>query len=201
MINPSRLSIACMTLLMLGCTAEYSKSLIKHSLQDAYLLNTPEVNSDRQWVLARNSSFFVAFPEASWSIPLRRKLTTDLAGAMNNVFINVAHANDPLNLPDAFQLARQSKKDYVIYPQLAVYSNKLSSLVEIDEDFEDYRQVGFDRLVLLLKLYDATSQDLIDVSQIKARSGLIAIERATPSSLFNEAFLAYADSLVVKPVK
>ena len=58
MINPSRLSIACMTLLMLGCTAEYSKSLIKHSLQDAYLLNTPEVNSDRQWVLARNSSFF-----------------------------------------------------------------------------------------------------------------------------------------------
>ena len=193
--------VALGALLMMGCTAQYSKSLLKETLQDAYLINTPEINSARQWVLPRKSTFYVAFPEGSWSVPLRRKMTADLAQAMNNVFINVAHGDDPVSLVQALQLARRTQKHFVIYPQLAVYSNKLSSLVEIDEDFEDYRQIGFDRLVLLLKLYDTASQSLVDVTQIRARSSLLAVERATPSSLFNESFLAYADSLVLKPVK
>lgn len=201
MNNFRSILIVCIALLMVSCTAQYSKSLFKQTLEDGYILDRSDVSTTRQWVLPSKTRFYVAFPEGQWSIPLRRKLTSDLAGAMRGVFVDVGYADDSQSLHRALQAAAEYGAPFLIYPQLAVYSNKLSSFVEIDEDFEDYRQVGFDRLLLLLKMYDTKSHRLIDVTQIGSRSGVASIQRATPSSLFGDAFLSYADSLVMKSVK
>lgn len=180
-----------------ACTADYTKSLVKQGLQDSYIIDTPELYSTRQWVIPNSASIYVAFPGGPWSIPLRRKMTAELGQAMNRYFINVQYPNDEVSLDRAIYTAQALQARYVVYPQLAGYSNKLSSFVEIDEDFNDnYDQLGFDRIEMLMKLYDSQTGKLIDVTHLRARSGLASFERSNPSDLFADSFQAYAQSLV-----
>jgi hypothetical protein len=189
--------MAVLLLLFTGCTADYTKSLVKQGLHDGYLIDTPNLYTTREWVIPGDASLYVAFPHGPWSIPLRRKMTAELGQTMNQYFVNVEYPNDPVTLDKALYTAKLLNAQYVLYPQLAGYTNKLSSFVEIDEDFnDDYRQLGFDRLVLLMKLYNSQNGKLIDVTHIRSRSGLISLERSTPSDLFKESFQAYAQSLV-----
>lgn len=201
MIHLRTLILFAIVLILAGCTAEYTKSLAERSLEHAYIIDTSTVHTERQWVLSSRARLYVAFPEGNWSVPLRRKLTSDLAVSLNQVFANTGNADDPQSLPHALDAGHHHGAQFLIYPQLAVYSNKLSSYVEIDEDFEDYRQIGLDRAVLLLKLFDIHSGKLLDITKLEMRSGWLTLERATPSDLFEDAFLAYADSLVPKPIK
>lgn len=180
---------------LIGCTAEYTKNTVKSALQDAYLIAKPEP-STRQWVLPRTVSIYVPIPKDKWSMALRRRLKEDLAQALNQTFADVKQSDQERSLKEALTDARVNRINYVLYPQLSIYQNKISSMVELDEDYEDYADVGFDRFGVLLKLYDVNSGALVDTTQLQASSGLVSISRATPASLFEEAFLAYAESLV-----
>lgn len=184
--------------LIMGCTAQYTKNTVETALQEVYLIPSPEP-SPRQWVLPRTVSIYVPLPKNKWSMALRRRLKEDLALALNQTFADVKQSDQERSLQEALTDARVNNINYVLYPQLSIYQNKISSLIELDEDFEDYddyAKIGFDRFSVLLKLYDVNSGALIDNTQLKSSSGLVSISRATPANLFQKAFMSYAESLV-----
>lgn len=180
---------------IMGCTAQYTKNTVESALQEVYLIPSPDL-SPRQWVLPRTVSIYVPLPKNKWSMALRRRLKEDLALALNQTFADVKQSDQERSLKEALTDARVNHINYVLYPQLSIYQNKISSLVELDEDYDDYAKIGFDRFSVLLKLYDVNSGVLIDNTQLKSSSGLVSVSRVTPANLFQKAFMSYAESLV-----
>jgi hypothetical protein len=186
--------------LIVGCTPQYTKNIIKSGLQEANMISDSTLITTRQWVLPRTVSLYVPLPKDRWSIALRRRLKEELSLALNQSFVTVRQSEQERSINQALEDARVHGIDYVVYPQLAVYKNKISSLIELDEDFEDYTQLGFDRFGVLLKLYDVQASKIVDVTQVQASSGLLSIARSTPASLFDGAFKVYSESLVSQKV-
>ncbi|MGJ8690016.1 MAG: DUF4823 domain-containing protein [Gammaproteobacteria bacterium] len=184
------------------------------------LIPDHQVQRNGNWVLAQDTSFYVALSglsdmdtavlssDKALAVagdpgPLVEDQVADLvSNEISRKFPRVMRASAAETLFAARQSALDYRIDFVVYPRIYVWEDTVGTWSEIADALR-YRKAdnmgssfGLDRARLQLTLLDSTSGRIIDVVSIETRAGILGLYEENPQRLLAGAVGRYVSSLI-----
>ena len=169
------------------------------------LLTTTEIRRESRWVIPAHTSFYIARSQhiSSVSPEHANTLTTLLETAVSNNFNGVRIGLFPESPDYALRSAQRAGSNYVVYPRLLRWDDRLGSWTEIlgslrqDSNEEIVASVGLDQALVQLIIADTMSGKQVDIARIESGSGWLSLYGDKPATILLPGLLEYFDSLRV----
>lgn len=130
-------------------------------------------------------------------------LTELLETAVSNSFSGVSIGLFPESPDYALRSAQRAGSNYVVYPRLLAWDDRLGTLTEIltslrqDSNEEIVAKVGLDHALVQLIILDTMSGKQVDIARIESGSGWLSLYDDEPATILLPGLLEYFDSLRV----
>lgn len=197
-------SIICLLSILQACTVQHTKQVVYDSLHKTELIDHHRIERPNHWVLSRQASIYLARPQ--WLVdkpdakPLPRafyELTNHLYFHFKRTFPQTVLASSAGSIRDARLAGVSSGRNILVYPQLMLFKDQLSSWQEVNEELllDPDKPIGRDRVALQILVYDLNTNRLIDSTNIFSYSGLISIYEHYPQQLFEQGVEDYVYQL------
>ncbi len=169
------------------------------------LITNGDIQRSSRWVLPRDSRFYVARSNAlaelgqEHSTVLTRTVSTALAAS----FVSVRTGLFPESMEFALLSARSAGANFVVYPKLLIWDDKLGTWGEIleslryDSNSEIVAGFGLDKALVQLIILDVPSGAMVDLVQVQAGSGLLSLYADRPESVLLPTLEAYFSELAL----
>ncbi|NKB31815.1 MAG: DUF4823 domain-containing protein [Pseudomonadales bacterium] len=198
--------IALSLLLLNSCSTLNTVYHESHQLaQFAGIAPLNQVERNSRWVLPRDSSFYVAKNNdlAAMSIDGAAGLSQLVEQAITDHFSAVRGGLYPESLNNSLASAKMAGSQFVIYPKLLVWDDKLGTWAEIFYSLRNHsnQQIvagfGLDRAAVQIIILDVASGDLVDFVQVEAGSGLFSLYGDQPANLILPTLSDYFSKLAM----
>jgi hypothetical protein len=193
-------------LVLSSCSTLNSVYYESHQLaQAAGLVSLNQVNRTSRWVLARDSSFYIAKNTdlASLSAESASGLSQIIEHAVGNHFSAIRSGLYPESIENSLASAQMAGSQFVIYPKLMVWDDKLGTWTEILNSLRNksnqqiLAEIGLDRAAVQIIILDVANEELVDFVLVEAGSGLFSLYGDNPSSLIMSPLSEFFSQLAV----
>ena len=202
-----RFPIMFFSLLALSsCSTLNSVYYESHQLaQTAGLVALNQVNRSSRWVLPRDSSFYVAKNNdlASLNAESASGLSQLIEQAISKHFSAIRSGVYPESIDNSLASAHMAGTQFVIYPKLMVWDDKLGTWTEIlyslrnNSNQQIMAGIGLDRAAVQIIILDVASGELVDFVVVEAGSGLFSLYGDNPASLIISPLSEFFSQLAV----
>ena len=202
-----QLSILAVMGFMLGScsSANFAWQESKDLFEASQLLTTTNIRRESRWVLPAHASFYIARSQNISSISAQHAntLTNLLETAVSSNFSGVRVGLFPESPAYALNSAQRSGINYVVYPRLLRWDDRLGNWTEIltslrqDSNEEIVASFGLDKAQVQLIILDTVSGKQVDIVRIDSGSGWLSLYADKPESILLPGLLEYFDSLRV----
>lgn len=174
-------------LFSLGCTAQYTKSLTRSTLDNTQAFSSPRITRQHTWVLAANTRLYLAFPSMPTQAPpkplprTQHQLAQVLAEQFGRHFPATQATLQEAPLKTLFTQAAREHCAILVVPSLEDLSQNPYANTTTTEKPEK------NHLWLNLNIYDVGSQRLLDTLKISHQQGWADWRTQEPSALFESA--------------
>lgn len=191
---------------LLGCSSLNSAYQESRELFEAsQLLGNGEVTRDSNWVIPAQSSFYVARSNhLSSSNPEHANVLIQLLEtAIGNSFSGVRIGLFPESADFALRSAQRAGSNYVVYPRLLRWDDRLGTWSEImtslrqDSNQDIVDGFGLDQALVQLIIIDANSGKQVDLARIESASGWLSLYGDDPATILLPSLMEYFSSLRV----
>ncbi|MCH7815028.1 MAG: DUF4823 domain-containing protein [Proteobacteria bacterium] len=174
-------------------------------MQASGLIRTEAVHRSSRWVLPRDARLYLARSNALADISAEHSkvLTAAVENAILTSFSQVRTGLYPESVDFSLVSAGMAGANFVIYPKLLHWDDKLGSWSEIiaslrnDSSQGIVSKFGLDRVVVQIIILDVASGSLVDFVQVEAGSGLLSLYGDQPGSLLLPVLQAYFEKLAL----
>lgn len=167
-------------------------------LGDAGLLNHYRIQRSSTWVLQSDSKLYIAqghFLPIGNPYARPNVVAEEAFAAAVEVFPIVRRAQQPLGLEEALAEARSYGYDYLLYTRFASAEDAVGS-VEQWEESGQWDDVGLDRAILQLMVFEVGTRHLVDYARIETRGGFLQFYKASPDDLLRPPLQDYTGQLL-----
>ncbi|GGE39087.1 lipoprotein [Halopseudomonas oceani] len=167
-------------------------------LGDAGVLNHYRIQRSSTWVLQSDSKLYIAqghFLPVGNPYARPNVVAEEAFAAAVEVFPIVRRAEQPLGLEEALTEARSYGYDYLLYTRFASAEDAVGS-VEQWEDSGRWEDLGLDRAVLQLMVFEVGTRHLVDYARIETRGGFLQFYKASPDDLLRPPLQDYTGQLL-----
>lgn len=167
-------------------------------LGDAGVLNHYRIQRSSTWVLQSDSKLYIAqghFLPIGHSYARPNVVAEEAFAAAVELFPIVRRAQQPLGLEEALAEARGYGYDYLLYTRFASADDAVGS-VEQWEESGQWEDVGLDRAVLQLMVFEVGTRHLVDYARIETRGGFLQFYKASPDDLLRPPLKDYTGQLL-----
>lgn len=167
-------------------------------LGDAGVLNHYRIQRSSTWVLQSDSKLYIAqghFLPVGNPYARPNVVVEEAFAAAVEVFPIVRRAEQPLGLEEALIEARSYGYDYLLYTRFASAEDAVGS-VEQWEDSGRWEDLGLDRAVLQLMVFEVGPRHLVDYARIETRGGFLQFYKASPDDLLRPPLQDYTGQLL-----
>lgn len=167
-------------------------------LGDAGVLNHYRIQRSSTWVLQSDSKLYIAqghFLPIGHSYARPNVVAEEAFAAAVELFPIVRRAQQPLGLEEALAEARGYGYDYLLYTRFASAADAVGS-VEQWEESGQWEDVGLDRAVLQLMVFEVGTRHLVDYARIETRGGFLQFYKASPDDLLRPPLKDYTGQLL-----
>ncbi|MEL0169570.1 MAG: DUF4823 domain-containing protein [Pseudomonadaceae bacterium] len=167
-------------------------------LGDAGLLNHYRIQRSSTWVLQSDSKLYIAqghFLPIGNPYARPNVVAEEAFAAAVEVFPIVRRAQQPLGLEEALAQARSYGYDYLLYTRFASAEDAVGS-VEQWEESGQWDDVGLDRAILQLMVFEVGTRHLVDYARIETRGGFLQFYKASPDDLLRPPLQDYTGQLL-----
>jgi hypothetical protein len=157
-----------MLVLVQGCTYNHTLNTSRAILTDVQLLDRHQLDSGRDWVAPRTSTWLVAVSRDGLSRAMDQQVSRQLAASMRQAFASVVLANEAAGPATALQQARHNRADFMVYPQLLQAGDGAYSFSEwlaLSKSGSE-QAFGRDRATVVLLIFDVHSSQLLDTVKL-----------------------------------
>ena len=174
-------------------------------IRSSGLVRSGAIVRSSRWVLPRNSRFYVARSSALADLGQEHsKLLSDVIGAaLSANFSQVRSGVFPESLEMSLLSARGAAANFVIYPKLLIWDDKLGTWREILDSLrnDSSQQIvdgfGLDRALVQLVIIDVPTGSMVDLVQLEAGSGVFSLYGDRPELLLLPTLEEYFAKLAV----
>lgn len=167
-------------------------------LGDAGLLNHYRIQRSSTWVLQSDSKLYIAqghFLPIGHAYARPNVVAEEAFAAAVEVFPIVRRAQQPLGLEEALTEAGGYGYDYLLYTRFASAEDAVGS-VEQWEESGQWGDVGLDRAVLQVMVFEVGTRHLVDYAKIETRGGFLQFYKASPDDLLRPPLQDYTGQLL-----
>ncbi|WP_341705928.1 DUF4823 domain-containing protein [Halopseudomonas sp.] len=167
-------------------------------LGDAGVLNHYRIQRSSTWVLQSDSKLYIAqghFLPIGHSYARPNVVAEEAFAAAVELFPIVRRAQQPLGLEEALAEARGYGYDYLLYTRFASAADAVGS-VEQWEESGQWEDVGLDRAVLQVMVFEVGTRHLVDYARIETRGGFLQFYKASPDDLLRPPLKDYTGQLL-----
>jgi hypothetical protein len=200
------ISFAALAFALVSCSSMNSAWQESRQLFEAsQLLTTTAIRRETRWVIPAHASFYIARSQHISSVnPAHANALTDLLEtAVSNSFSGVRIGLFPESPDYALRSAQRAGSNYVVYPRLLAWDDRLGTWTEIltslrqDSNEEIVAKVGLDHALVQLIILDTMSGKQVDIARIESGSGWLSLYDDQPATILLPGLLEYFDSLRV----
>lgn len=190
-------TVCLITGLSSACTFEYGLDLTQQWVKRLEIGDQYTLYRQHPIILSSDIDICIAISSHRVNASSNRLLSVELNQALQPYVTSVEVMDDPRNKTNALKAAYRYSCDFLLYPQIVLSQNKISSFVEFDESDEEEIELGFDRQWLQLSLWDVNSGGLADLTLIKSRNGFFTLLPHQPEDLMQSTLASYANELFI----
>lgn len=192
-------------ILLAGCTSLSELYLESADLvKSSYLFTTGETTRSSQWVLARETHFYLARNNELTEINFLHSdaLTAAISEAIRYSFRHATVGMLPESLPQALRSADRNAADFLLFPSIMVWDDRASTWTETFDALRynsnaDIRTgFGLDKTRLQLMVVHAATGKTFDVVRIDSSSGVLTLYDDTPDKVVLPVLKSFFASLV-----
>ena len=172
----------------------------RYYLGDVGALNHYTIHRPANWTVQPDSRMYIAqghFLPVDHAYARPNVVAEEAFHAAVNVFPRVRRAAQPLGLEEALTEARSHHADYLLYTRFARARDGVGSR-EHWEESGSFRELGIDRAVLQMTLFEVSSQRQVDYAVIEARGGFLQFYRQAPEDLLRRPLDDYMQRLIAR---
>lgn len=178
-------------LLCVGCTYNHTVTNTRAVLTDLQLVSAPEIAGGRDWVLPRNTHWFVAVSTSSPDRDGDFNVSRSLAAALRQEFAVVTLTPERSSVNDALKGAQASGANFMVYPKFLYHGDGAYSIEEWQAaDLE--KASGRDTFGVQLLVYDVPTAKIVDSIRVTNKESWLPGINAYSNGLFDESFVKFA---------
>ena len=186
------------------CDYDYTMKLGKEVAGKAFLTSYFRVERRNSIVLDDSYAVYAAFSESEAWVDADVPLASQLCRSVNRNFVRTQCGLDIETLDQALTSAVQQHADYLFYPRVQHWQDRVDSGREVREQLHSNaheRSWGLDSMSVEVLVLDARTGRHVDTLYVTGRSGIAQWGRHTPADMMGDALAEVFAVLIQRPVK
>lgn len=183
-----------------ACTFNHTVDTTQSVLADLRLTESVNAQSNQQWVVSRNTSWFVAVPVSAPNVEQDQALAQSLAAAMRQEFAFVSVAPKSASLQDALRQARNEQASFMLYPK-QLYRGDGAYSVEEWVTGDDSKAFGRDQVGVQLMVFDVGAGRLVDTVKVERKESIVPGLAQGQTDIYRIGFEQFARAIVYRQLE
>ncbi len=186
------------------CDYDYGLKATRDLAGKAFLTSRFRVERRSSVVLDDSYAVYAAFSESEAWVDADVPLASQLCRGVNHNFLRTQCGLDIETLDQALVSAQQQHADYLFYPRVQHWKDRVDSGREVREQLHskaDERSWGLDSMRVEVSVLDARSGRHVDTLLVSGRAGIAQWGRHTPADMMGDALAEVFAVLMQQPVK
>lgn len=201
MRRPTSVIIFIASLLSGGCEViEEGYVTSREAMSNLYLIDNSRVSRASNWVLPRETSFYIAVP--LFPDPSVAELVADTVhGGFHGAYPRVVHGEEQESFAYARTSAQMAQAQFLLYPRLLAWDDAMDTWREVRDGLrylktdEFIDQMGLHGVQVHLILMEVSSGKIIDTATLSGNSGFLSFYNNGLDQLLADSVALYVNSL------
>ncbi|SDU07169.1 DUF4823 domain-containing protein [Halopseudomonas salegens] len=187
--------------MLAGCVSPSDmQKTSRHYLGDMGAMNHYRLERPANWTLQPDSRLYIAqghFLPVDNPYARPNVVAEEAFYAAVNVFPRVRRAENPLGLEQALAEAQSHYADYLLYTRFARAKDAVGSSEHWSVS-RQFRDLGTDRAILQMTLFEVNSGRQVDYAVIHTRGGFLQFYQQKPEDLLRRPLDDYMNRLIAR---